>query len=190
MAYTENASFARIYSDRGTGVWVAPVGTALPIDLADPGAAFKPVGWLGEDGISLQIDKDVKDHNALQGGALIRRKVSKVTQTFTFVALEETALVLGLVYADQAITVTGVAPNKIATHSIVNDQAKTVTRTLVVDTVDGTVMDRYALATVDLTFKGEIQLAGADLRAYKFEATIIAGSTANHITNSTGVITP
>ncbi|WP_457826401.1 hypothetical protein, partial [Staphylococcus aureus] len=77
----------------------------LPTDLTTDPAGFKPLGWLHDDGISLNIEKDIKDFNALQGGSLIRRKVGKVGQTFKFQCLEETALVLGLVHAGQTPTV-------------------------------------------------------------------------------------
>ena len=185
--YTVDSGNARIYSDMDTGVWVGPVGTTLPVDLGPPGAGFKAAGWLGEEGISLEVDKDIADFNALQGGSLIRRKVTKVTQKFTFVCLEETALVLGLAYADQPIVVTGTGAAAIATHSISKDQAKTVVRALVIDAVDGDVIDRYAMENADVTFMGSINIANNELRAYTFEGTILAGTDAFHITNSPGV---
>ena len=108
MPYQENSDFARIYGDMDTGVWLAPKGSTLPTTIkTDPVAPFAAAGWLEGD-ISMGIEKDVKEFNALQGGSLVRKKVGRVTQTITFTCLEETALVLGLVYADQAITVTGV----------------------------------------------------------------------------------
>ncbi len=185
--YVVDTANARIYSDMDTGVWIGPVGTALPSTLGPPGAGFVAAGWLGEDGIDLAIEKDVSDFNALQGGSLIRRKVTKVTQKFTFVCLEETALVLGLVYADQTITVTGTGVAAVASHSISADQAKTVVRAIVVDAIDGDVNDRYALANADLTFTGSVNIANNELRAYTFEATILAGTDATHLTNSPGV---
>lgn len=186
--YTENTNFARIYSDMLTGVWVGPVGTVLPVDLGAPLPAFKAAGWLGEDGISLDIEKDVTDFNALQGGSLIRRKVGKVGQKFTFVCLEEKALTLGIVFADQPIVVTGTGPTAIATQSIALDQAKTVTRALVVDAIDGDILDRYTIANADITFQGSINVANNELRAYTFEATILAGTAAFKITNSPGLV--
>lgn len=186
--YVAHSDFARVYGDMGTGVWVAPKGSTLPTTLAaDPDAAFQPLGWLHPDGMTLSIDKDVKDFNALQGGSLIRRRVGKVNQKFTFIALEETALVLGLVHAGQEVTVTtGTAKIDIAT-----DQAKTVERSLVVDMFDGTYQKRFAISAADITFQGEIQLSKNDeLTAYKFEASILAGATAYMLTNSPGVVAP
>lgn len=187
MAYESHSDYARIYADLGTGVWLAPKGTTLPTTLTtDPEAPFKAVGWLSADtGITLSVDKDVKEFNALQGGSLIRRKVGKVTQKFKFACLEETAQVLQLVFADQAVTVTtGVAKINIAAN-----QTKTVERSMVIDAFDGAVQKRIAVSAADITFTGEIPLATAeDLTVYEFEATILAGAEAYMLTNSPGVI--
>ena len=189
MPYAENSDFARIYGDMDTGVWLAPKGSTLPTTIkTDPAAPFAAAGWLEGD-ISMGIEKDVKEFNALQGGSLVRKKVGKVTQTITFTCLEETALVLGLVYADQAITVTGTGAARVAKQNIADNQNKTIERALVVDTVDGDVWDRYCISAADLTFQGEISLANLEeMRLYKFEATIVAGAEAYHLTNSPGVL--
>lgn len=188
MAYESNSDFARIYADLGTGVWVAPKGTTLPTTLTTDPAGFEPLGWLSADtGITLNIDKDVKDFNALQGGSLIRRKVGKVTQKIKFTCLEETATVLGLVHAGNEITVT----TGVAKIDIASNQGRTVERALVVDAFDGTISKRIAISAADLTFIGEIPISTAeDLTAYEFEATIIAGAEAYMLTNSPGVVAP
>lgn len=195
MAYTDNAEFARIYGDQGTGVWITKTGKVLEAGLptalkTDPGVAFAAAGWLGEDGIGLNIDKDIKEFNALQGGKLIKKKTLKVTQTVTFVMLEETALTLGLVYAEAGITVTGAGTlldPKVARQNISDNQTKTIERSLVIDNVDGDTWDRYCIEAADLTFKGEIVLSkNDDIRAFKIEATILDGA-AYHLTNSAGV---
>ena len=188
MPYTENAAFARIYGDNGTGVWLAPKGTTLPTGLDDPGVGFAAVGWLGDDGISLNIEKEVKKFNALQGGSLVRQKVGTVDHTFKFVCLEDTAIVAGLVYADQAITVTGSGAAAVARLAVGTNQARAVQRAVVVDNVDGDIIDRYVASVVDITFSGEITLAkNDDLRMYEFEAAVLAGGVFDRLTNSPGV---
>ena len=185
MGYQENSDFARIYGDMDTGVWLAPKGSTLPTTIkTDPAAPFAAAGWLEGD-ISMCIEKDVKEFNALQGGSLVRKKVGKVTQTITFTCLEETALVLGLVHADQAITVTA----GVARIDIGANQNRTVERALVVDTFDGAFQKRIPISAADLTFQGEIALAkNDDIVGYEFEATIIAGAAAYMLTNSPGVV--
>lgn len=183
--YTVNSDFARVYGDMGTGVWVAPKGSTLPTTLTDDPTGFKPLGWLHEDGIDLNVEKAVKEFNALQGGSLVRKKVGKVGQTFKFQCLEETALVLGLVHADQAVTVT----SGVARINIGDNQNRTVERSIVVDTFDGSVQKRIAISAADLTFQGTISLSkNDDITGYVFEATILAGAAAYMLTNSPGVI--
>lgn len=190
MPYVENSDYARIYGDMESGVWVGTKGTTLPTTLTDdPVAPFEATGWLSEAGIQFAIDKDVTEHNALQGGSLVRKKVGKVVQKITFECLEETALVLGLVYADQPFTYTGTGTDIVAKQDIVTNQGKTVERAVVVDAVDGDIRDRYCISAMDLTFMGEVSLASnTDIRVYRFEGTIIAGAAGYHLTNSPGVI--
>lgn len=189
MAYTANRENAHVYGDIGTGVWIAPKGTTLPTTLTeDPAAGFKPAGWLSDDGISRSVEKDIQEYNALQGGSLIRKKVSKVTQTFRFTCLEETALVLGMVNSDQQIVVTGTGAAAVARQEIGDGQNRTVERALVIDAVDGETRERTVLSAADITFQGEISVAhNEELRMYEFEASLLAGAAAYVLTNAPGV---
>lgn len=194
MAYVEDADFARIYGDMGTGVWITKTGksTATVLEAltlkADPGTAFAAAGWLGEDGISLNMDKDTKEFTALQGAKTIKKKTVKANQQLTFVMLEETALSLGIVFSEAPITVTGTGVDAVAKQDISSNLTRIVERSLVVDNVEGEIWDRYVIESADLTFKGEIMLAkNDDIKAFKIEATILDG-VAFHLTNSPGVI--
>lgn len=189
MAYTENREAARIFGDLGGGVWVAPKGTTLPTTVTeDPAAPFVPLGWLSEDGITRNVDKDVQEYNALQGGSLIRKKVSKVDQTFTFTCLETTAVVLGLVNSGNAITVTGSGATAVAKQDIGKGQNVTIERALVIDAVDGAIIERTVLGAADLTFQGEISLShNEDMRMYEFTASLLAGAEAYVLTNDPNV---
>ena len=185
MAYEANADFARVYGDIGTGVWIAPKGTTLPTDLTVDPAGFKPLGWLHDDGIDFDVEKDITEFNALQGGTLIRKKVGKVVNTFKFQCLEETALVLGLVHADAPINVTG----GVARINIGDNQNRTVERSVVIDVVDGSFIKRYAISAADLTFQGTIKLSSnEDIAGYEFECAMLGGAAAELITNSPGVV--
>lgn len=174
MAYTANRSLAHVFSDEGTGVWLAPKGSTLPVNLTtDPAAPFAPVGWLSDDGITNEMDKDTEEYNALQGGALIRKKVTKVTETITFTAMEGNKLVRELVRAGNAITVEG----GVAKQDMGTGQNKTIERAMVIDVFDGDVHERYCISAADISLSGEVTLAhNEDMRMYEFEATVLAGS--------------
>jgi len=97
MATNLNAN--RIYGDVPSAVFVAAKGTTGPVGLAAPAAAFKDLGWLGEDGVNVSRSADVKKFFAHQGGTMVRTKVTGTENSFKFVCLEETAIVLGLMHA-------------------------------------------------------------------------------------------
>lgn len=188
MAYTSNRENGRVFGDIGTGVWVAPKGTTLPTTLTEDPEGFEPFGWLSDDGIQRSVEKDVQEYNALQGGSLIRKKVSTVTQTYTFTCLEESALVLGLVNSGQEITVTGTGAEAVARQNINEGQNVTVERALVIDAVDGDIRERTVLSAVDITFQGEVAIAhNEDMRMYEFEASLLAGAEAYVMSNAPGV---
>lgn len=187
MPYVEHADWARIYGDMGTGIWLGRArDAALPTTLtADPGADFDPAGWLGDSGIELEINKDVNEFNALQGGALIKRKVGKVSQKITFVCLETSAVVSRIVYAGQQPVVT----EGVARTNIGRDQARTLELPMVVDVVEGEAIERYCFERVDLTFDGKITLSkNDDLRQYEMVATVLAGTDAYMLTNAPGMV--
>lgn len=157
----------RIYGDDAGGVWTAPKGTTGPTTLAAPSGTFIEAGWLGEDGIDLDRDEQVTDFNAWQGGTLMRRKVTSVIDTFKFVALEETAHVLGLYYK-------GVEPttaSSVDTFAITN-QAVSDERAWVVDMVDDDIVKRYVIPSGEVTGRATVPHKNSDLTLYELTVTI------------------
>ncbi len=157
----------RIYGDDAGGVWVAPKGTTGPTTLAAPSGTFAEVGWLGEDGIDFDRNEDVAEFKAWQGGTLLRKKVTSQDDTFKFVALEETALTLGLYYK-------GVEPttaSSVDTFAISN-QAVSDERAWVVDMVDDTITKRYVVPSGEITARATVPHKNSDLTMYEFTVTI------------------
>jgi len=183
MAEKRNRDFVRIFGDLETGVWIGPktlVEDDLPQDLADP-TGFVPVGWLSSDGVMRGIEKDRTDHTALQDGSIVRVKVTKVTQTITFIALETSPLVLSLVNGGQPLTLTA---GGLARQDINKGMSTTLERAVIIDAVDGDIWERTVIGSADITMQGEVALAhNEDIRAYEFTATILAGSPAYQINN-------
>lgn len=159
----------RVYGDQDSGVWVADKGTTGPVDLAEP-TGFDELGWLSEDGISFEREEDANTFRAYQGATIVRRKKSSVEDSFTFQCLEETALVLGLQYAGQQATVSGVAPNTVATFDVSN-QARSDERAFVVDVVDGEITKRYVVP-VGTVSTGAVAHSNNDMTVYEFTVMI------------------
>lgn len=83
---------------QGADVYIAPEGTAGPINVSTAwAAAWKPVGLLdGAEGFAESRDGDSSEHYAW-GGILFRRTASKHKRTFKFVALEDNETTFALV---------------------------------------------------------------------------------------------
>ena len=157
----------RIYGDDASGVWVADKGTTGPTTLATPAAGFTEVGWLSEDGVDLDRSEDVAEFKGWQGGSTLRKKVTSQEDTFKFVALEETALTMGLYYKGvAATTATGVD-----TFAITN-QAASDERAWVIDFVDGTTTKRYVVPSGEVTGRATVPHKNSDLTMYEFTVTI------------------
>lgn len=93
--------------DRVTGaIMVAPVGTALPTTVAAaPNVAFKDLGYISEDGLSIAQSstwETIRDW----GGDQVRKFLSDFTGTLSFAMLETSAEVLKFVYGASNVTVT------------------------------------------------------------------------------------
>lgn len=170
----------RIYGDLDSGVYVAPKGSTLPTDLDTLDPAFKEVGWLSEEGISFERNEEATTHRAYQGGTIVRRKKTSVEDTFTFQALEETAVTMGLYYAGRTPTVS----NGVAKIEVKNQTASDE-RAFVVDVVDGSVKKRYVIP-VGAVSGGTLAHSNAEMTVYEFTVTIQGDY--EILTNSPGVI--
>lgn len=185
MAYTSDKDNVNVFNQLGGGVWVAPKGSTLPTDLTtDPASPFEPVGWISEDGVSYELEKNIEDYRAWQGSTLVRRSVTEVTQTWTFACLEGNELVQTLAHSGNAGVVSGVAPEAISTRDLTG-QNKTVERALVIDAVDSNgTKERWTVSAADISLAGEMVLGNGEVRVYEFTATALADAAIKLISNS------
>lgn len=90
----------------GGGIKVAPIGTALPTAIITaPDAAFKSLGYITEDGLSIDQAstwETVRDWS----GAQVRKFLSDFTGTLTFGMQETMPDVMKFTYGDDNVTVT------------------------------------------------------------------------------------
>lgn len=182
---TKNQANIRIFGDDGDAVYVGPKGATMPVGLAAPGAAFSEIGWLGEDGINLDQSLTVNKFNAHQGGAQVRQKKSGVERSFTFQALEETAIVLGLYYPGIEGVTTGTAPNQITTFTVPAGSSSDE-RSWVVDSFDGDVHKRHNIPVGEVGETGTISHTNSGLAIYEFTVNIFGEF--DIITNAAGAI--
>lgn len=174
----KNSENVRVYGDLESEVYFAPAGSTLPVDMTtDPIAPFMAVGWISEDGVSLSLSTDVEKFKGWQGGTTLRTKVTSAEKSLSMQALEETPGVMELYYGITAddITVTGTAPNEVAKVNI-PESPGTVRRAAVIKFVDGTVEKWLCCENVQVTERGDISHANADMTMYEFTFEIIGAS--------------
>ena len=91
------------------GVWVAPLGTALPTDSATAldTTKFVCLGYVSEDVLENANEMDVSDIKAW-GGNIVYRSLTEFTDNFSCALIEsENVDVLKNVYGDSNVTVDG-----------------------------------------------------------------------------------
>lgn len=78
-------------------VYVAPVGTAAPVD-ADTAlnAAFKSLGYLSEDGVSIPRTVETSDIKAWQNSDVVRSSVTSDKFEVKFTMIETNDVTMGL----------------------------------------------------------------------------------------------
>jgi len=181
---SNNLAGVHTYGDALTVVSQAPLGTTPPVALAALTAPYKDVGFLGEDGISLSNSVSVSKFKALQGGQLVKTKVTDTERSFKFVALEENAVVLGLMYPGA----TGVTSTGVSTITVPGGTTSDP-RAWVVDLYEGTtVQTRYIIPNGTVGDRGDVVYKNDELTAYEFTVDIIGGFTI--VTNGTAVTYP
>lgn len=179
-----NLAAVRAYGDLSSAVRVAASGTTGPIGLAAPAAAFKDVGWLGEDGVSLSRKVESKTFKAHQGGTTVKTKITGTENSFKFQCNEENAVVLGLMHAGSTgATVTGTSTITIP-GGMTSDP-----RAWVIDEFEGTTINtRYIIPVGTVTDRGDIVMKYDDVTIYEF--TVVITGDFSMITNSTAVVFP
>lgn len=151
-------------------VFVAPVGTTAPTTVsAALDDAFDALGLLSEDGLTESRDEDSTDHYAW-GSILIRTVRSKHKRTFKVTALEDNPVVFDLVNpGSTATTASGVTTRTVKVPTS-NPKA------FVIQTKDGAVTRRRAIAKGEVTEVGDIVSAEGDIEGKELTITVYPSS--------------
>lgn len=150
----------------GADLYVAPVGTTAPTDVATPWAvAWKAAGLLSEDGASESRDQDSTDHYAW-GGILVRTTKSKHKRQIKVTCLEDNLVVFGLTNpGSTAATAAGVTTRTVKVP-------KSDPRSFGLELRDGEVTKRRLLPKGEVEEVGEVTLSDSELQAFELTITI------------------
>lgn len=146
--------------DRVTGaIMVAPVGTALPTTVATaPNAAFKDLGFVSEDGVSLSQSstwETIKDW----GGDQVRKFLSDFTGTLSFTLLETNSEVLKYVYGSAQVTTTAATVSSGTLNAIKLNANEPPTASLIVNILDGVRKVRIVVPNSQVTERGDLKFS-------------------------------
>lgn len=154
----------------GADIYVAPVGTTAPTDIATAwSATWKALGLLSEDGMTEGRNQDANDFYSW-GGGLVRTTRNKHKRTFKVTALEDNPIVFGLVNpGSSASTTTGITTRviKVPTPD---------PRAFGFQMVDGSITRRLVVPRGEIVEVGEVKLSDADMTMYELTINVYAAS--------------
>jgi hypothetical protein len=154
----------------GTGaVYVAPDGTAIPDDLADPPSEWIDVGYTSEDGVTFTFSREQEDVNAWQVSTPVRVLVTNepITIAAELLQFDRTTVML----AFRGGTFTGSAAPWVYTPP---DAGASDVRALLVDAIDGAYQFRFGFPRVQLSEDVETQLVRSDAMRLPLTFNVLA----------------
>lgn len=105
---SKNYDAIHVWGDESTTVYLRRKGTGSgsPSGLEAPTELHKFLdgGWLGEDGIDLEISADVSKFRAYQGGTIVKTRVTSTERSFKLQFLQEDAVSTEVFYGHDGVT--------------------------------------------------------------------------------------
>lgn len=140
-------------------VYIAPKGTTAPTDASTAlPAAWKNLGIISEDGITIAEDADTTDINAWPPTGVVRTIKTSYKETAAFTPIETNEEVLKQLYGEANVNVS--SDGKIVSKHTAKDLPEVC---LCIDVVHSdTVKGRYFAPLAQLTERGDLELTGAD----------------------------
>ena len=141
----------------GPGIWIAPVGTAAPVD-ADTAlpAAWSTLGYLSEDGVSFGQSVDSESITPWQSKAPVRTIVTSRELSCEFTMLEFSAQNAAL-YFDQPAPVETDGEFALTVRSDVPQQMYAI----VIDVKDSVSAVRYHFPRASLSEAGDLEVTAS-----------------------------
>jgi hypothetical protein len=140
-------------------VYLAPKGTTAPTDLdtAWP-AGWSDLGYLSEDGVSMEFSTDVQDINAWQSLSPVRRVLTSLDLTLQFTAIELKTATVKLYFPGSTMTDVAGSVHKLDIPAAPGPDE----RALGLEWIDGTIKNRLIIARGEVTERGSIAIGRSD----------------------------
>jgi hypothetical protein len=154
-----------------TWVYIAPVGTTLPTDLAALSATYLNIGYTDMDALTEGLAVTTEILRASQRPAGVRTLVTEVNWSWKFKAMETTKKTLEMYYMGATSTTTsGVTKTSIPGSPVVKRYV------MVLEEYDGDVHTRFVIPAVSIGERGEVNHRGTEGIAYDMTANVMATS--------------
>lgn len=158
MAESNNAAMVGVGKPKvGGAVYVAPLGSTAPTDASTPlDAAFKLLGYISEDGVTISEDRS-SDSITAWGGDTVSQTQTSYTETFAFTPIEVNPVVASAEYGPDNVSV------EAGKMTITHNSATIPAVMLVIETVpNAATVDRFFVPNALLTEKGDQTLTDSD----------------------------
>lgn len=161
----------------GGGIYWAPLSTALPTDEATAlPAAFKPLGFVSEDGVQPTRDTSIEKIKAW-GGDIVAALLADESRSFEFTLLEIFyEEVLKFVYGAENVTITAPTASVGTKYAVTDKGGKRDNVILVFDMRHGSKRRRLIVPIADYNLTGEQPYVDNALTAYTVTVEAIKDS--------------
>lgn len=150
--------------DSGGVFYRAPLGTTVPTDATSPlDALFVDHGWLGEEGITLTVDRDIQKHYAF-GSDLVKTTQGTYSESLQLSLLESDPDVLETVFGPNVTL--GVDGGGNRTIAIEHSSQMRPRSAFVVHTVDGSKTRRLVVPEGMVVDLADVSYVNSDLLKY------------------------
>lgn len=169
-------------------VLVAPLGTVEPVDTtASFNAAFKELGWVTEDGVSVTPSVDTNDVMMWQSVTPVKRPITGMGLEVSMALASHNKDVLGAYFLNSTVTnVTGTARLEMKNAPVSQEKMLAIEWT-----DDEGDVNRLILPRVTMTDRDAITLQRSDALAYGITFSALAGPagySAVLLTNNTDLL--
>lgn len=157
----------------GTGaVYVAPEGTALPVDLLTPPAAWEDVGYISEDGVQFTFSREQEEVMAWQVSTPVRILVTNepITVEFELEQFDRDTVALAFRGGDFAGTVAPI------TYTPPDAGASDV-RAMTIDAIDGAYSFRFTFPRMQISDDVAYALVRSDAVRLPLTFNVLASDT-------------
>lgn len=154
-------------------IYMAPKGSTAPTDLDTAWtAAWLDLGYMSEDGVSLEYSTDVEDINAWQSLSPVRRVLTSVDMTMGFTAIELKTRTITAYFPGATMTDVSGTVHKLDIPSAPGPQEFAFG----LEWVDGTVKNRLIIPRGEITERGTITVGRSEPVALEMTVSAYATS--------------